>query len=54
MPNPILDTGIDEAIARGIGLGLQARQLRDAQLYRDDILENRARALDIAERFPAA
>jgi len=53
MPNPILDTGIDEAIARGIGLGLQARQLRDAQLYRDDILENRARALDIAEQNAA-
>lgn len=50
MPHPIIDTGLDQAIARGMSLGLQARQLQDTRLYRDDQLEARTRALDIAEQ----
>ncbi len=48
MPHPIIDVGFDEALARGLSLGLQARSMQDLALYRDqrDAVEDRR--LDLA------
>lgn len=36
--NPIIDTHFDEALSRGMGMGLHAAQLRQMQLYRHDAM----------------
>lgn len=45
MPLGVLDTGFDEALARGLGLGLHARSLDESDLYRRDKLQRDQEAL---------
>lgn len=44
--NPIIDTGFADALSRGMGLGLQARQLQQANLYRNDQMARNQMALE--------